>query len=176
MANFEIFSSLTYCDMDAAIKKARAILAEYGYNPDEFSEDELLREAEEQTAYEYEYAQETLDHILDGQVVVFADLGRWNGRMDGGRMGGVNLNECLRSYSRGELRVYVEDEELKADEAHHDGENHYVYRLLPDSISDCRRNLFEAAFRAYDFKKAIQYTKPLGKTVENWTTLSQFGS
>lgn len=82
-----------------------------------------------------EDARTNLSIQLPGNIIAIADLGLWNGRKNGYKIMTDNLNSILQSHMNGpsEICIYGDSYNILADEAHHDGTNHYLYRmLLPD--------------------------------------------
>ena len=72
-----------------------------------------------------------LDEEVDGVIVAFADLGLWNGRTNGARIEGTNVKDIL--HSRYEyLDWYCDRYNVRCDAIHHDGRNHYLYRVAKD--------------------------------------------
>ena len=78
-----------------------------------------------------------LDKELGRTIVVIANLGLWNGRRNGWKLtNSTNLNGIFEGTCGDYVTWYVEDGEIKCDDTHHDGTNHYTYRVLKDDISD----------------------------------------
>jgi hypothetical protein len=74
---------------------------------------------------------------LTQPIIVIADLGRWNGRFQGYRMiDSGNISDCLYSDTDYTEWYVDKDGELRCDAAHHDGTNHYLYRVFKDGIDD----------------------------------------
>lgn len=73
-----------------------------------------------------------LNMQLPGRVIAIADLGLWNGRRCGYKIMTDNLNNILQSHMNGssEICIYGDGNNIRADEFHHDGTNHYEYRML----------------------------------------------
>lgn len=78
-----------------------------------------------------------LNKELGRKIVVFADLGLWNGRRKGYTfLPNTNLNEIFSSACGDYVTWYVEGEDIKCDDCHHDGTNHYTYRLMKDEYDE----------------------------------------
>ncbi len=109
-----------------------------------------------------------LDVQLPGKVIAIADIGRWNGRVSGYKILGDNLNCVLNSHVNGcsELDVYGDSYNIRADEAHHDGTNHYMYRMLRDRECDA---LLDAIYNGKQISRSMlnRYTKSLYPYVAN---------
>ena len=84
-------------------------------NIDMFFEDELLN----------------LSKKLDGRIIAIADIGRWNGRVQGYKVLGNNLNEVVSStIGCDEKEVYCDAWNVRATGYHHDGSNSVLFREL----------------------------------------------
>ncbi len=119
------------CDLD--LDDWRDDLAEE--YPDK-SEDEL-----------YAIMCETNDHYLDDEranldiqlrmpILLIADIGRWDGRHNGYReIKSGNIRDCL--YTGMDYATFYVDKQgdLRCDAHHHDGTNHYLYRVYRRGIS-----------------------------------------
>lgn len=78
-----------------------------------------------------------LDIQLSQPIIVIGDLGRWNGRVSGYKMiDSGNIKDCL--YSDTDYTEWYVDKygDLRADAVHHDGTNHYLYRVFKDGVTD----------------------------------------
>lgn len=108
--------------------------------------------------------QANLDIQLPGKVIAIADLGLWYGRRTGYRVLDNNLNCVLQSHVDGmsEICIYGDSYNIRADEAHHDGMNHYLYRMLcPDKDATPLLN-------------AIYANQPVSRSMLNRYTRSLF--
>lgn len=95
----------------------------------------------------YEWMVETNDDYLSDErmnlnvqlsqpIIVIGDIGRWNGRVMGYKMiDSGNIKDCL--YSDTDMTEWYVDRygDLRADAVHHDGTNHYLYRVFKDTAS-----------------------------------------
>ena len=73
---------------------------------------------------------------LTQPIIVIGDIGRWNGRVMGYKMvDSGNIKDCL--YSDTDFTEWYVDQygDFRADAAHHDGTNHYLYRVFKDNVS-----------------------------------------
>ena len=78
-----------------------------------------------------------LDIQLSQPIIVIGDLGRWNGRVMGYKMiDSGNIKDCL--YSDTDYTEWYVDRygDLRADAVHHDGTNHYLYRVFKEGVTD----------------------------------------
>ena len=77
---------------------------------------------------------------LSQPILVIADLGLWDGRHRGYReIESGNIRDCL--YSQYDYTTWYVDRlgDLRCDDAHHDGTNHYLYRVYKDSTTEQQR-------------------------------------
>lgn len=96
-----------------------------------------------------EYMYETNDQYLDDEranlkdiqfsrpIIVIADLGLWNGRRSGYKeINSGKIVDCL--YSDNDYTAWYVDEhgDFRCDSAHHDGDNHYLYRTYREDVTD----------------------------------------
>lgn len=71
-----------------------------------------------------------LDQKLQGRIVILADLGLWNGRKNGYKILGKNLNEIFSIGGFDYADFYGDRYDIRCDEIHHDGTNHYLFREI----------------------------------------------
>ena len=107
-----------------------------------------------------------LDKNLDGRIVVIADLGLWDGRHWGYKTIGWNLGSVLAVAQGDDFRLYYDSEtdDVKMDDHHHDGTNHYTFRETRKGkdIEPLLDLIYAGKQTDEDIAK---YTKPLGKYV-----------
>jgi hypothetical protein len=108
-----------------------------------------------------------LDKTLDGRILVIADLGLWDGRKQGYKILGKNLNNIFDINSRGfdYAEFYGDGYNIKAIEHHHDGTNYYEYRVIREDRDIDK--LLNAIYNGEEVtrKKINYYTKSLYKDV-----------
>ena len=78
-----------------------------------------------------------LDIQVGGDILVVADLGRWDGRVIGYKLiESGNIKDCL--YTNCDYcEWYVDrDGEFRCDESHHDGTNHIYYRKFREGVTE----------------------------------------
>lgn len=105
---------------------------------------------------------------LSQPILVIADIGRWNGRFSGYRViESGNIKDCL--YSSMDMAEWYVDKygDLRADTAHHDGTNHYLYRVFKDTatetqIENLKYKLYEGKATRADITRI---TKRLGDEI-----------
>lgn len=109
----------------------------------DLSEDERYRTMLEINAGYLDDERSNLDIQLSQPIIVIADLGLWNGRRTGYKeIQSGNIKDCL--YSNHDFSTWYVDKlgDLRCDDVHHDGTNHYLYRVFKDTASaEQRENL-----------------------------------
>ena len=107
-----------------------------GYTPDEITEDRLYEEMLDTNASYLDDERVNLNIQEAQPIIVIADLGRWDGRYQGYKMiESGNIKDCL--YSDTDYTEWYVDKlgDLRADAIHHDGTNHYLYRVFKDGVT-----------------------------------------
>lgn len=106
----------------------------------------------------------------DGEIVIIADLGRWNGRFSGYKeLHSDLISDCL-STGCDYAKWYVDAlGDLRCSAAHHDGCDYYLYRQWRPGLSRTQKENFLQ--KIYDSKVTRRdinrYTKRIGDIVAN---------
>ena len=122
-----------------------------------------------ETNSEYLYDEQmNLNKVIDGRILIIGDLGLWHGRVSGYKLLGNNIKEIFNINSRGfdYADFYGDGYNIRATEAHHDGVNHYLYRVIREDRNI--DNLLDAIYRGEEISrsKLNYYTKSLYKYVK----------
>jgi len=83
---------------------------------------------------------------MDRPILVIADLGLWHGRCMGYReIASGNIRDCLYCGRDIEYATWYVDRlgDLRCDAIHHDGTNHYLYRVYKDSARESQMDLLK---------------------------------
>lgn len=126
------------------------IWSNYHLDLDDWRDDLLEEYPDAGEAELYQLMQERNDSYLDdervnlniqqsGPILVIADLGRWNGRFSGYKeIASGNIRDCL--YSDTDYSTWYVDRlgDLRCDAVHHDGTNHYLYRVYKPGVTDAQ--------------------------------------
>ena len=106
--------------------------AEY---PD-MTEDERYARMLEINGYYLDDERANLNVPMGMPILLIADIGRWDGRYSAyGVIRSGNIRDCLRS-DLDACRWYVDElRDLRCRAAHHDGVNHYLYRVFKDGVT-----------------------------------------
>lgn len=140
--------------------------AEY---PD-YDEDELYRLMCEINDEYLDDERMNLEKHADGEIVIIADLGRWNGRFSGYKeLHSDLISDCL-STNCDYAKWYVDElGDLRCDTAHHDGRDYYLYRQWHTGLSRTQKeNFLQKIYDANVTRRDInRYTRRLGDIVAN---------
>lgn len=103
----------------------------------ELTDDERIDIATEINDEYLEDERLNLDIELSQPIVVIADLGFWNGRVNGYKeIKSKNIKDCLDS-GDDFITWFVDDNgDLRGIGHHHDGTNRYLYRVYKDNVSE----------------------------------------
>ena len=116
-----------------------------GYDP---SEDELYQFMIERNADYLEDEKLNLNLVLNQPILMIGDLGLWYGRRSGFRIiESGKLSDCL--YFQGDYaEIYVDEfGDLRINDHHHDGTNHYLCRVFKPSAGEtARENLCDKLY------------------------------
>lgn len=72
-----------------------------------------------------------LNKDVDGVIIAYADLGLWYGRVKGIKRIGTNVSDILYS-DCDYVDWYCDRYNVRCRATHHDGRNHYLYRVAKD--------------------------------------------
>lgn len=84
-----------------------------------------------------------LDIPVSEEIVVFGNLDLWSGRKFGyKKIRGRSIKDCL--YMDTDFATWYVDKrgDLCCEAVHHDGTNHYLYRVFKPDVSDTRKENF----------------------------------
>lgn len=128
--------------------------------PDE-PEDRLMQRYIEENDEMLEAERIHLDIQYDQPIIIIGDLGLWNGRAHGYKdISSGNIKDCL--YSDTDMTEWYLDEkgDLRAEAAHHDGTNYYLYRVFKDNVTEDQIE---------DFKDKIYHGTLTEKDIDKYT-------
>ena len=117
---------------------------------------------------------DVLDINVGGAILVIADLGLWFGRRSAYKIiASSNIKDIFYDDNCDLCEWYLEHGNLKATACHHDGTNHYTYRVVKnaDNIQSLLDDIYNGV--AISNSKLNYYTRSLYKDVVNalgWTT------
>lgn len=134
---------------------------EMGYTKENgYSDDEIYQIACDMVNEDYHDTLANFNMELNNNIVIVADLGLWDGRQNAYKVVGSNLKDTLQSHVNGmsDMEFYTDGYNYCADEYHHDGTNHYIFRVLKKGVD---------VDKLGNYKDIMRYTKSLKKTVNN---------
>ena len=142
----------------------------------EINDMEIPDKIDDNDVYDYMYEtnneylndeQMNLNKELEGRILVIGNLGLWNGRVQGYKILGKNINNIFNINSRGfdMAEFYGDGYNIRATEHHHDGTNYYEYRVIRENTNIDK--LLDAIYRSEEIsrKKLNYYTRSLYKDV-----------
>ena len=109
----------------------------------DLGEDELIQKMYEINAEYLGDERDNLNIQCGSEIIVFGDIGRWNGRVCGYKIiESGNIRDCL--YSDCDMNEWYVDRngDLCSTQIHHDGRNYLYYRKFKDGVSDDDRDDF----------------------------------
>lgn len=114
-----------------------------------------------------------LDCPVSGEILCIGERNLWNGTaFEISKVQGNNLTDCLSSRTRGtdDVEFYVEKDtlELKQNDYHHDGTNHFTYREVKAGVTEEQLDEFFAKCSAGKITRADidKITEPMGRYVQ----------
>lgn len=107
-----------------------------------------------------------LDVEVDGYIVCFASLGLWNGRRNGAKLVGTNVKKILYDNNCDLITWYCDVHNVRCDASHHDGSNHYLYRVA-DTKEKAERLIHKIAFEDMSEEEFRKRTKSLRPYIAN---------
>ena len=100
-------------------------------------EEDIYNYIEESKREELHDEKRNLDITIDGDILVIADLGLWDGRHSAYKIIHAtslkNIFSVAKNYD--DVRFYCDQYNVKADLYHHDGCNHVEFRLMKNGRS-----------------------------------------
>lgn len=110
-----------------------------------------------------------LNKEVDGVIVAFVNLGTWQGRVFGGGIIGTNVKDILKS-DCDYVTWYCDPWNVRCDAVHHDGTNHYLYRVAKDRDTALRLidKVAYGGMTEEQFRKATKSLRPYVAKVYGW--------
>lgn len=105
----------------------------------EMTEQERITEMYQRNADALDDERCNLSIQLSQPILVIGDLGRWNGRVMGYKeIPTGNIRDCL--YGDTDYSTWYLDKlgDLRCRGVHHDGTNHYLYRVYKDGVTEAQ--------------------------------------
>ena len=120
-----------------------------------------------------EDARMSLDISLNENIIALADIGRWNGSVNGYKELGNNIANILYSSYDGDVEWFVDGTNVRCTESHHDGTNYITYRVWHEGLSDTQKDNFitkwlEGVATSKDITRYTKSLKPYVDKVYSW--------
>lgn len=133
------------------------------YDPnDEYAIYEWMMETNDEYLYDERM---NLDKVVEGRILVIADLGLWNGRKPAYKIVDSGNIKDILGFTYDGAEFYGDGYNIRGTEWHHDGVNHYLYRVIREdrNIVNLLNDIWDG--KEYTMKKLNYYTKSLYKPV-----------
>ena len=105
---------------------------------------------------------------LSEPILVVADLGLWHGRVPGYReISSGNIRDCLTHFHDYATWYVDEHGDLRCEDIHHDGTNHYLYRVFKEGVDEEQRDELEVKIYSGEAteKDVARLTERLGDEI-----------
>lgn len=152
-------------DVDAWRDELVQYRKEWDYeNPEDVDDHDVCAFIEESLSNQLDDERINLSTTVDGDILVIADLGLWNGRRQGYKILHGNVSNI---FTTGEdyTEWYSDGYNIRATATHHDGTNYYEYRIIREDRNI--QNLLDAIYKGEEISrsKIRYYTKSLAPCV-----------
>lgn len=140
-------------------------LEENGFDERHDNDDDLYKWMMETNDEYLGDEQMNLDKVVEGRILIIADLGLWNGRKSAYKIVSSGNIKDILGFTYDCAEFYGDGYNIRGTEVHHDGTNHYLYRVIrEDRKID---NLLDDIWNGKEItrKKLNYYTKSLYKNV-----------
>lgn len=120
-------------------------------------------------ASQIEDERDNLDVEVDGVIIAFANVGRWDGRRQGYKIIGSNVRDIL-STSADSAEWFGDGNNIRSSQGHHDGTNHILYRVTKDMESADRicEKIYNREIDEEGFRKRTKSLYPYVAEVYGW--------
>ena len=136
-----------------------------------FCEDELLDLYWDMINVSIQDERANLNKNVDGIIVAFVDLGRWNGRFTGCKVFSGKISSIINLCGCDDGRFYADRYNVKSELLHHDGANYLTYRIAKDEdVAERIANLARNGSLTWDyFRRNTKSLTPAVSEVYGWT-------
>ena len=141
------------------------------YYPEVTDEDEKQRLVWELNETYLEDEIMNLDIQLENPIIVIADLGLWYGRRSGYRViDSGNINEIFSEFNCEYQKWYADAYNVRFTGYHHDGANHYVYRMIKnvDKLDLVLNKIYNGTLTKQDMSRYTKSIRPEVAAVYGW--------
>ena len=110
-----------------------------------------------------------LDKEVEGVIIAFADVGRWNGRRQGYRILGSTINDIF-TISEDNNEWYSDGNNIRGILTHHDASHYVLYRVAKDQETAERiaEQIYNREIDEAGFRKRTRSLHPYVAEVYGW--------
>lgn len=101
-----------------------------------------------------------LDVDVNGVIVAFGDLGLWHGRVNASKVIGTNVHDILNCTCGDYIHFYCDRWNTYCTDIHHDGRNHYLFRVAKDR-DEAERIAHKVGYEGMTREQFMRATKSL---------------
>lgn len=146
-------------------------LEENGFDERHDNNDDLYKWMMETNDMYLDDERMNLDKVVEGRILVIADLGLWNGRKPAYKIVGSGNIKDILGFTYDGAEFYGDGYNIRGTEVHHDGTNYYLYRVIREdrNIQNLLDDIYEG--KEFTMKKLNYYTRslyPYVKSVYGW--------
>jgi len=136
---------------------------------DDITEQMILNE-QFMSQIDFEDEEGNLNLELPHKIICIANLGLWNGKHTGYKILGYNLKEILYQAQGDYYKVYYDGYNIKATDIHHDGTNHYTFRMIKPNmnIELLLTKLYNGTAQATDINNYTTSLRKYAKEIYGW--------
>ena len=137
--------------------------------PHEVTEEDMQEERAFLEDLYFHDDKENLNIKTDGRILAIADMGLWNGRRQGYKVGGNNLNEIFDIGNGDTIELYQDRYDIRKISYHHDGTNYILFReIREDRSEESIENFLNSIYNGEEIsrRKLNYYTKSLNHYVD----------
>jgi hypothetical protein len=137
---------------------------------DTLTEDQKYNLMEETNSLYLDDERINLDIQLSGELLVIADIGRWNGRVSGYRtIKSGNIKDILSS-DCDYVEWFCDRYNCRCTAIHHDGTNNYIYREVKEGvdIDILKEKIYNKKFTTQDISRYTKSIRPYIANVYGW--------
>ena len=133
---------------------------------EDITDDMIYEEKSELENLYFDDEMENLNLRLDGRILAIADMGLWNGRHQGYKIGKNNLNEVMTLGNEYMIEIFQDEHDIKKISSHHDGTNFITFREIREDrdIDKLLSDIYNG--KEISRQKLSYYTKSLNGYVD----------
>lgn len=117
----------------------------------------------------YSIEKDNLNKQLPNNIIAIADVGRWDGRIRGGKVMSNNLNEILYiGRDHNDINVYCDRYNVHSELVHHDGTDRVTYRMLKEGVDTDKlleKQIYNGGLSKSDISRYTTSLRPYVKQV-----------